>query len=70
MKIRLVFDDWRNKQGESVYQTGVGIELSMGSLHSGSTFTAEVQFAADTEEDLRESLAAGYTPVFYVSAEA
>jgi len=67
MKIRLVFDDWRNKKGESVYNTLVGVDLSMRDFHSGTAFTADIQLDEEGELELKEALVAGYVPVFYVS---
>lgn len=67
MKIKLVFDDWR-KRLKSIYSTKEGIELSMGDFHSGTTFNAEIELNIEQEEDLKEALESGATPVFYVSA--
>ena len=62
MKIDLVFDDWQ-KDGKSVYQTRTGLCLRWGELHSGSTFRAEIALDHDTEQDLRDAILNGYTPV-------
>jgi len=53
MKIKLVFDDWR-KVGvaESVYNTELGIDLSLNDLHSGTTFDAELNISEDVEKDI------------------
>lgn len=41
----LVFQDWRRIGDEkSIYQTELGVELSMGALHAGTAFPALVQF--------------------------
>lgn len=56
MKCRLVFDDWRRiGEAESVYATPLGIELSVGDLHSGTTFEAEVVLPQDIEEEIKAS---------------
>ena len=66
MKIKLVFTDWKNRSGQSVYNKPVGIELAKGDFHSGSTFTAEVKFDEDQVDELKSALQSGYTPVFYL----
>lgn len=66
MKIRLVFDDWRDKKHQSVYSTQDGIDLSMGDFHAGTTFEAEISLNAEQEAELRDALREGYVPVFYV----
>ena len=68
MKIKLVFYDWR-RGSKSVYNTEEGIELSMGNFHSGTTFDAEIELDSESEEELREFLESGATPVFYISRE-
>ena len=67
MKVKLVFDDWR-RGSKSVYSTEEGVELSIGDFHSGTTFNAEIELNVEQEEDLKEALESGATPVFYVSA--
>ena len=37
MKFDLIFDDWQ-KDGQSIYQTELGVQLSLGDLHSGTTW--------------------------------
>ena len=69
MKVRLVFDDWRNSEHESVYATEKGIELSSGCFHSGTTFEAEIQLDAEDAEELQAALDNGYRPVFRVIKE-
>jgi hypothetical protein len=64
MKIKLVFDDWRNKTGCSVY--GSDYELSLGNFHSGTTFPAEITLDAEDETELKESIKKGFVPVFYL----
>jgi len=51
VKVRLIFEDWRRiGQAESIYNTGLGVELSMGDLHAGSTWEAEILCPAITLE--------------------
>ena len=61
MKIKLIFDDWRNKKQKSVYP-----KLSMGDFHSGSTFNGEIDLSPEQEAEFRENLEADYRPVFWV----
>lgn len=65
MKVKLVFDDW-TKDGESVYNTKLGIELSMGDFHSGSTFNAEIKLNKEQRSEIEKSIAAGFHPTFDV----
>ena len=64
MKIKLVFEDWRDRNHKSVYSTEKGVDLSTGDFHSGTTFNATIE--VDDPEELKESLRQGYIPVFYV----
>ena len=45
MNCKLILDDWR-KLGEpdSIYNTPLGLALSCGDLHSGSSFNVVVDF--------------------------
>jgi hypothetical protein len=54
MKVNVIFIDWV-KDGKSIYDTPEGIELSMGSLHGGSTWSGEINFDPDTEEELKNA---------------
>ena len=49
MKIKLIFHDWV-KNGESVYDTEDGIELSLSDFHSGTVFYREIRL--DKEHQL------------------
>jgi len=64
MKIRMVFDDWRNSKGKSVY--GTEHELSYGDFHSGTIFEGEIDIDAESEEELKEAMEKGFVPVFYL----
>jgi len=66
MKIKLVFEDWQ-KNGESVYSTANGIDLTLGDFHSGTTFNGEIELTKDQEEELNDAMAKGYYPVFWVT---
>ena len=68
MKVELVFRDWEHK-GKSIYNTQKGVELSMGSFHSGSTFSAELELDDDQKRELRQILADRFTPVFWLYIE-
>jgi hypothetical protein len=65
MKINLVFSDWRDSEGNRVYFTGAGAQLSAGDFHAGTTFSCEIDLDEDSAADLRDALEAGYVPVFY-----
>lgn len=65
MKIKLVFDDWRDgPTGKSLYSTPAGIQLSMGDFHSGTTFDGEIDLDIEQEKDIKESMELGAVPVF------
>ena len=64
MKINLVFNDWK-KGMKSVYNTEEGLDLSMRSFHSGTTFNAEIDLDEYEEEELKEALQKGFVPYFY-----
>jgi len=66
MKIKLVFDDWRDFNHKSIYSTAKGISLSMGDFHSGSTFNATIEVSSPKE--LEEYIKQRYYPVFYVAS--
>ena len=63
LDVALIFDDWR-EGGQSIYGTAIGLSLSSGDLHSGSTFRARITVDPGTAEDLMVALDAGYQPVF------
>lgn len=68
MRVALVFQDLE-KNGKSVYSTQKGVHLSMGSFHSGSTFSADLDLDDGQKRELREILAEGFTPVFWMYIE-
>ena len=66
MKCRLAFEDWQ-KNGESIYQTPLGIELSLGDLHSGTLFDAEIIIDLDIEREIMGAFAKyNAIPVFRI----
>jgi hypothetical protein len=69
VKIRLVFDDWQDATGKSIYSTEEGFELSFTSFHHGTTFDAEIETLGE-DEFLRDVMARGYRPVFYAVEQA
>ena len=66
-RIDLVFDDWR-KDGQTVYDTEEGMELSLGDFHTGTTFSGGIELDAVSERELRGALEAGCEPLFVVSS--
>lgn len=66
-QINLIFDDWRDSENRSIYDSERGIELSLGSFHAGSTFRGYIELDDDEADGLRAALKAGFTPVFYVT---
>lgn len=61
MKIKLVFDDWRDSAGKSVYNN-----LSTGEFHAGTTFDGKIELDEELEFELRTCLERGHRPVFRV----
>ncbi len=64
--IHLTFDDLR-REGKSVYNTEEGVHMTMGSLHSGSTFPGSITLDEDDMEFLDRMFKAGLQPVFWIS---
>lgn len=64
MKIKLVFHDWQDRLGNSIYNAIEGINLSGGDLHHGSTFDGTIECDEDTVNDIKDALEAGARPVF------
>lgn len=67
--VRITLDDWRGPSGRSVYSTAEGVWLSLGGLHSGSTFSAILELDTEDAADLREALGRGFRPVFWCTAK-
>jgi hypothetical protein len=66
MMAKLVFIDWQDDTGASVYQTEIGVQLSLGDLHSGSTFDAMIDLDYDDARLVRDAARLGYHPVMRV----
>lgn len=64
--IHLTFSDLRRK-GKSIYNTEEGVQMTMGSLHSGSTFPGSITLDEETMDDLNRMFEAGLQPVFWIS---
>ena len=65
MKMKLVFEGWRDKYGKPV-EGNERIELEMGSFHGGTTFEANVEFSADDILDFERNARFGYSATFWV----
>lgn len=64
MKISLIFYDWIEKEtGESVYCTERGVELSLGDLHSGTMFSAEIELE-NYQGEFEKGVKSGLVPLF------
>lgn len=63
VEVQFAFDDWQ-RMGKSIYSTEEGIELSMGSLHSGTVFAGSIAFDDEELEDVRAAMASKAMPVF------
>lgn len=61
----MVFDDWQDDAGNSVYFTDAGVRLSAGDFHPSSTFACEIELDEDSAVDLQEALETGFVPMFY-----
>lgn len=63
MQIKLIFHDWHDKDGFSVYQTR---NLTGGQFHHGAVFNGAIYLDADDAEELARAMKSGNTPVFEV----
>ena len=53
MRCAIIFEDWRKLgDSKSIYNTPLGLELSSGDLHSGTTFPAQIQLDPNVEEEI------------------
>lgn len=71
VRVKMVLDDWRRVgEVDSIYDTERGIQLSLGDLHSGTTFDATIVLR---EEVMKEIMLAWKQdksfPVFSVMME-
>ena len=56
MNVHAVFVDWKQVgHCDSIYDTQLGIELSSGDLHSGTTFPCAVSLPAYIEEEINNA---------------
>lgn len=60
MQIKLVFNDWRDKKGLSIY----GTYLSDGQFHAGTTFNGAIYLDDEDAAELTQAIKDGNMPVF------
>ena len=66
IQLDMTFDDLR-RRGKSIGGTEEHINLTMGSLHSGSTFPGAIYLDDDSALDFQDMLAAGLQVTFWVT---
>ena len=54
MKVKLIFEDWQ-QAGKSIYNTELGLDLSMRDFHSGAVFDAELKLDPSDEQEIRDA---------------
>lgn len=53
MKVRLVMDDWRQVGvAKSIYSTPLGVDLSMGEMHCGTTWEATIEMPPHIADEI------------------
>jgi hypothetical protein len=62
LKIKLIFNDWRGKDGQSEYNWRE--DLYTGIFHAGTTFNGEIELTPEDESELKEHMQDGFQPVF------
>jgi len=67
MKLKLVFEDWQDDKGDSIYNTDTGVSLAAGQFHSGTTFDAEIDLSDEDTKELWLAMVAGCRPVFWAA---
>ena len=67
VKIKLVFDDWQDKQCKSVYSTKY--ELTLGNFHSGSTWHGEIDIEESDLREIKRSISEGNRAIFELVLE-
>lgn len=69
MKVQIIFDDWQNDRGDSVLETETdqSFGLSSGDFHPGSTFNGSIELNMENEIHIRQALADGFMPVFWMT---
>lgn len=55
MDCKLVVMDWHRVGIGSVYNSELGVQLSSGDLHSGTTFSAVVSLPEDIQQEIKEA---------------
>ena len=69
MNCLMVFNDWQ-RRGRSIYGTDLGLELSAGDLHSGTTWRVAVDLPADIAAEIERAYREhNVCPVFCVFPE-
>jgi len=63
MQIKLVFNDWRDKKGLSIY----GTDLTLGQFHSGTTFNGVILLDDEDAAELGKAIKDGNIPVFEIA---
>jgi len=63
ISVRLAFHDWI-RDGESVYGSEEGIELSIGNFHSGTVFSGTIILDDDDANDLLDAINKKAYPAF------
>lgn len=66
--VKLVFSDWL-RGGRSVYATELGVELSAGLFHSGTTFEGSIELDIESYADLMNARRLECRPTFLLLAE-
>ena len=69
--VTLVFDDWRQDgHTDSIYNTELGVELSMRDLHAGTCFEASITVQDHVAEEIQRAWDRhGAYPVFKAMAK-
>lgn len=67
IELDFIFDDWRDREGQSVYGKAVDFDndLSTGQFHSGTTYRGILLMDKGAREQLVASMKQGFAPAFY-----
>lgn len=57
--------DW-GENGQSIYNTPKGVELSLGKFHAGTVFKGKISLGLEDHLEFETALKRGYQPVFWV----
>jgi hypothetical protein len=69
MKVKLVFQDWidpRDKTLSNGQEHAVYNKFTLGNLHSGTIFNADIELDIQDVETILEAITYGLRPSFYV----